>query len=512
MSHLFVAIRPIFRPAIGLVIAMAAPLSLAQDSEVLEEYWYVLNLDGARAGWMHNTFTREGALLRSENDTKITVRRGTAQITAHVKETFVETMDGTPIEAELAHRFGLVDVSQRLRFDGPHVTVEHRQGAQTRTDTHHIAKTWIPPAAVQRRIEQALAEGAEQITYHTIQPAMGPQVVEVTIQIIGQEPVEVYGKVVPATSWKVRTSALSGVETRDFVDERGRLLKSSMQVAGMAFTLLRADEALAMSPAQAPEMMTRTLVDAGGPIAAPHQLTRATYRMRIDPNAAGDHDRSRPVETAAQRVIWLDDHTAEITVDLQAGYDQPGDAPTAAHRHPSAMIDSDAASVRGLLDAIADEDERRGMARNVLADTMRRFVRGHVTQKNLSVGFATASETARSGQGDCTEHAVLLAALLRAANIPSRTVTGLVYSDRFLGQAHVFVYHMWTQAWIEDAQGRGRWLDLDATRHHTPFDAAHIALGTSALSDDGFYNDLLLVAPFIGTLAIEVMPPGDTAR
>ena len=40
------------------------------------------------------------------------------------------------------------------------------------------------------------------------------------------------------------------------------------------------------------------------------------------------------------------------------------------------------------------------------------------TEKDLSVGFATAADVARTAQGDCTEHAVLLAALLRASDIP----------------------------------------------------------------------------------------------
>jgi hypothetical protein len=103
---------------------------------------------------------------------------------------------------------------------------------------------------------------------------------------------------------------------------------------------------------------------------------------------------------------------------------------------------------------------------------------------------------------------VLLAALLRAEAIPSRVVSGLVYLDRFLGREAVFGYHMWTQAWLSGQDGRARWVDLDATLDGHPFDAAHIALGTSPLAEVAFSNDLLRLSPLLGRLSIRVVEPG----
>ena len=44
---------------------------------------------------------------------------------------------------------------------------------------------------------------------------------------------------------------------------------------------------------------------------------------------------------------------------------------------------------------------------------------------------------------------VLLAAMLRAAEIPSRVAVGVIYVERFAGERDVFGYHMWTQALID---------------------------------------------------------------
>ncbi len=111
------------------------------------------------------------------------------------------------------------------------------------------------------------------------------------------------------------------------------------------------------------------------------------------------------------------------------------------------------------------------------AERLRTFVGRYLERKDLGSVLATASEVAENASGDCTEHAVLLAALLRAAAIPSRVVFGLIYVEAFAGQRQIFGYHMWTQAYLD-----GRFVDLDATLAR-PFDAAHLSLGASSLEE-----------------------------
>jgi hypothetical protein len=131
-------------------------------------------------------------------------------------------------------------------------------------------------------------------------------------------------------------------------------------------------------------------------------------------------------------------------------------------------------------------------------------VYSYIDEKSLDVGFATASEVARTQQGDCTEHAVLLAAILRARGIPSRVVSGLIYVDEFVGERGIFGFHMWTQALLPDEQGVERWVDLDATLPSNDFDAAHIGVAVSTLGGADRVNTMAAVAPLLGTLTIEV--------
>ena len=131
---------------------------------------------------------------------------------------------------------------------------------------------------------------------------------------------------------------------------------------------------------------------------------------------------------------------------------------------------------------------------------LREFVSREIANKDLSVGFATASEVIRTKQGDCSEHGVLLAAMLRGAGVPSRVVSGMIYVDQFLDQQNIFGYHMWAQAWID-----GKWVDMDATTPNTVFDAAHIAMVASDTDDGNTMNDLVKLAPLIGRLKINVI-------
>ena len=117
----------------------------------------------------------------------------------------------------------------------------------------------------------------------------------------------------------------------------------------------------------------------------------------------------------------------------------------------------------------------------------------------MSTAFASASQVARTKEGDCSEHAVLLCGVLRAANIPSRGVMGMVYVSNIGGPNGVFGWHMWSQALLD-----GAWVDLDATLT-TPFSVGHIATTTTSLSDEEFGAEMAGIISSIGNLEVEII-------
>jgi hypothetical protein len=94
--------------------------------------------------------------------------------------------------------------------------------------------------------------------------------------------------------------------------------------------------------------------------------------------------------------------------------------------------------------------------------------RKYLTKIDFAGHFSAADALAR-GRGDCSEDAVVLAALGRAAGIPTKVVSGMVYSRaRYHGIANSFLAHSWVVAWID-----GRWQSFDISLGK--FDATHIA-------------------------------------
>lgn len=102
-------------------------------------------------------------------------------------------------------------------------------------------------------------------------------------------------------------------------------------------------------------------------------------------------------------------------------------------------------------------------------------------------GGALVSLKERSG--NCQTHARLYTALARAAGIPTRFVSGLVYQE---GKG--FLYHSWTESLLGDA-----WVAVDPTYNQLPADPTHIKFFEGSNQDD-----MAPIIAIIGRIRIRV--------
>lgn len=116
----------------------------------------------------------------------------------------------------------------------------------------------------------------------------------------------------------------------------------------------------------------------------------------------------------------------------------------------------------------------RGASRWELAQRVTDFVWEWITEKDYTVGFASALEVCRNPRGDCTEHGVLAVALLRKLGVPARGVVGWMASGDVLG----------LHFWVEVKLGH-RWVPVDPTFDQAPASAFRLKLGTTDLADLG---------------------------
>ncbi|MFT3882756.1 MAG: transglutaminase domain-containing protein [Gemmatales bacterium] len=122
----------------------------------------------------------------------------------------------------------------------------------------------------------------------------------------------------------------------------------------------------------------------------------------------------------------------------------------------------------------------------------------HRKMKNNDYGkaFATAAETAKTLDGDCTEHAVLAAAMCRVVGIPSRTAIGLIH----VPSERAMCFHMWFEVWID-----GKWYSLDATLGQGHIAGGHVKVIDAHWNDTDSFLPLLPVTSFLGKLKMDVL-------
>jgi transglutaminase-like putative cysteine protease len=102
--------------------------------------------------------------------------------------------------------------------------------------------------------------------------------------------------------------------------------------------------------------------------------------------------------------------------------------------------------------------------------------------------MTTADNVAKTLSGDCTEYAMLAAAMCRAAGVPSRTALGVVYAPGPGGKPYL-AYHMWFEVYAG-----GQWLPLDATLGLGGVGPGHIKI------TDQSWHDERSVAPLLPVL------------
>ena len=278
-----------------------------------------------------------------------------------------------------------------------------------------------------------------------------------------------------------------------WADRTGEVLKTRISAMGLDLEVVRATEveALAGSGAFSFDLGKDVMVAANRSLTNPHDTRRIVYRLRLE---GGDPCDAFP-SGDSQSIGPVDKNTARATVwSIRPGTDwgnrdAADDPPTDDDREPNALIQSDDPLVIKMTEeAIGDEKD---LWKAAIA--MESHVSGHMTKSGFSTAFASAAEVAKSRKGDCTEHAVLLVAMARAAGIPARVAMGLVYYQK------AYAYHMWTEVHID-----GRWIPLDATLGKGGIGAAHLKVSHSNLKGASPYAGFLPVLKIIGQLKIEI--------
>lgn len=464
---------PVIRPAVPESDVRSARTA---KEPATEEHWQVISVGNERVGYARTVvepLPAEGdqpQRLRTKTETKMSFKRFGQTLSIGMDIATVETMTGELLSYEFEMGTTPTGTTKSVgTVQGDKLQIKTTIAGTTQTRTLPWDTTVKSPAYQERLLREEGLKPGDVKNFRAYVPEFN-QVTDIRIAADEKRDVKLpsgeYRKLLKA---KVTQSLLPTMPMTVYLDDEGELVLVESDLLGQKMQAFEVSKAEALKEIVGAELdlAVNTLIPAT-PIPDPHNTKKVVYRI----HTPGTDPAPLFVSGGTQSVKPVDNETVEVTVTAQP-------VPQASSRNkvadeytkPTQQLQSNDPAIRDHLLRAVSNDRSDSDA----AVALEKYVYEKLDKKNFSTAFASAAEVAKSLEGDCSEHSVLLAALLRARKIPSRIAVGIVYVP---GQGKMGG-HMWTEAFLD-----GTWVPLDATLGRGGIGAGHIKVAESSLADD----------------------------
>ncbi|MFO0881678.1 MAG: transglutaminase-like domain-containing protein [Gemmataceae bacterium] len=508
--------------AVPLCQARADTPASKPAPKLLLESWQAAYFEGLKVGHMHTRAEQLGqgetARIRTTRTMDLVIKRYGGVVPIQIGQTSEETLEGKVLALGLTQMMGM---PPKMTFQG--TVADDQLVLKSLVDDREQTSRKVPfPAA-------AMGLYAQETIFQRKKAKPGDKVELVSFEILLSGPLTVRGVVRPrekvdqlvvtrAADGKVTiarepVSLLRVDATSDPVTVNGVEVKLPAKVVWLDAKLLPVREQFEMpglgtitfyttskeaalkegvAPERLPDLGLNVNIPLKQTIDEPYATREATYKVTMKEKLAQvftTDDRQQIQEPM--------DKTFELVVKAQRapGTDDMAASPGPEYLESNVYVDSDDARIKALAKAITrkagDDPWKRALV-------LERWV--HENMKlSTTVGFPNASQIARDLEGDCRQHAMLLAALTRAVGIPSRSAIGLIYI-REAGKSPNFGFHMWTEVWI-----KGKWIALDAVLGQGGVGATHLKMAHHSWAKTQTLAPLLPISQTLGKLQIEIL-------
>ena len=511
-------------PWCSLVLLIAAPLHAQQAqapaaAKVVLDVWDAAYLDGAKMGYQRLTVEqteRDGQkVFRTTKLMHLTLKRYEGVVTQRLAMTTEETADGKVVGVSMTQ---FLDRGRKIvqsgRVEGEKLIV------RTPSDPDGRAVPWkdnvIGYYGQELLFQTHKVKPGDRFRYFDYQL---PLLLAVPQQVVVKEPEEKDTLVAKKDGDEIKAESVRRRLLRAevlpqkvtvgentialprlivWLDDKRQVVRSESNIPGLGLmTLYRTTRTLAEKEGTAPALMAdlgfNSFIPLNRAIERPHQAREIVYRITVkdddDPTTTFTRDARQKVENA-------DGNTFDLRVRAirePAEVDNPGKVKDEFLKS-SYFLDSANEKVREQAAQIVGEESDPWRKAQRLEKWVHEQMKG-----DDEVNFAPASQILQDRRGDCRQHAMLTAALCRAAGVPARTAVGLVYvDDRRRGP--VLAFHMWTEVWI-----KGQWLMLDAVLGRGSVGAGHLKIADHSWQDIQTLAPLLPVTRVIGKVRVEVV-------
>jgi hypothetical protein len=458
-----------------------------------ETQYLAIFMNGQKCGYGIHTRIVDGNIIRTSEQMNISMERMGSPISIGTTETHIETIKGEPLGFEALTDWSFMQTRMTgVVLDNGKVEVKSVTGQLESSKTIDWPQGALMAEGLRlMELEKGLVKG-EEFSANVFVPSL---LLAVNSKVIigDKKEVDLSGRVVTLTEVTTKmTIPMSGeVITTAYVDDDLNALKAVLPMMGMNIELVACSKEFALSPNDPAELMSKAFIKSPNPLEDLSSVKSIKYKIKPSATAINFNIPSSDNQTVKK----LNDGTVILTVKpVKLESDKfpymGSDKEAIENLKPGRFIQSDNEMIINLAkQAVGDTKDAAVAVKQIEA-----FVAEYINNRNLSIGYASAAEVAQSRQGDCTEFAVLTAALCRAAGIPARVVAGIAYINDFMGFQTVFGGHAWTEAYVG-----GKWVGLDASfveHGWGGYDAGHIALAAGGGNPEDFIQMIFSLGQF----------------
>jgi transglutaminase-like putative cysteine protease len=452
-----------------LLLLAAAPLRAAAPNfqpltkPPLGDRWFGIYFNDERTGFVHVTIGEAPAGYRIESESAVKMSGLGFSREASVRESYIvnrdltlasfqvtQTIDGSPMK-----------LSGEVRGKTVRVTVE---SAGNRKEKSLTAKGAVYPPAVLNLYPLFLGATAGRKYRVSMLDVEAVAVKEVRITALKFE------KLDGRDALHLRNNLYPFVDNDVWVDLTGNTLRESVR-DGWIETRSE-DEGTARAHLSEAALSKKDMILDFSLVPVDRPIDRSAELRFLELELSGFPGTVPLLQDPFQKAERREGGTVLFTLDtrlLMPPATPPVGEPADMRRYlePSDRILADNPEIVRRAAEILGEVKDRRAALEKLVRWVADYVKDSVTDSQ------TPLETLQKRTGNCQSHARLYASLARAAGIPTRFVSGLVYAP---GKG--FLYHSWAESYL------GYWLPVDPTFGQVPADATHVKLVEGDAPDD----------------------------
>jgi len=467
---------------------------------ISSESWMGIYIEGIKVGYTHiwkTNFYKENTLYkRAINESQMRVSRlggNPVEITT-IQESLYDDA-GQPVETSVRTRMAKGETVIQAEIESDKILFRSNDRLIKELLYEEVFYLDIP---LEEIVNEKGLQAGEKYVFKILDP-LTYSIIDSRLKVLGKEEILILGK--KLNLWHIKSEMISVIPVviDEWIDDSGVCWKSISQASFVTTTSIRMSKEKALEISEKNfDIAFSSIIESNVILDNPREIQKLTFKLSGIPV---NKIKEFPFDDESQKILEVHDDYVIIqtkSLVLEEGEAIPfpvEDMEFSDYLKATFFCQSDDPELIDTARKIVGRERNSWRASKVIAQ----WIKKEMTP-NYDVGFASALETLKSKEGDCSEHTVLSVALCRAVGIPARAAVGIIYANG------IFAYHMWPEVYVGQWVGLdAKWLAVDEKSGEYFTDATHVKFGQSDLDVNIFKEMAQAVAEIIGQLKLEII-------